>query len=444
MVSFRLLADGLFRQTTCHTRVSVWKGAVGCMKILWVKAGKLLPVDAGGKIRSYNILRQLQKNHDVVLLTHYGGTRDLWYEAEIKKRFPRALPIWTAATDSTTLARLLYYLYCLPSRAPFAVRKFTDRNAGRRIEELFREKHFDAAVCDFLSASLTFPPNRWAETVLFQHNVETILWDRMVENEGNWLKRLIYRLEAAKMRNYERSSIGKFQRVIAVSEQDRAWMSPFMASDKISVVPTGVDLEQYRYSSGTQAARPLVMFTGTMDFEPNVDGVEYFCREIWPRILQAVPDARFRIVGKNPVAAVRRLASETVEVTGTVPSVAEHLQQAWVLVVPLRMGGGTRLKIYEGMAVGRAVVSTSIGAEGLDVHNGKDILLADEIETFAQAVITLLREPELRKRYEAAAAELVARFDWASVAQRFAEVLAGAAPSSAMSLDSLHVDAVSG
>lgn len=415
------------------------------MKILWVKAGKLLPVDAGGKIRSYNILRQLQKNHELVLLTHYGGTRDLWYETEIKKHFPAALPVWTAAPDSSTMARVLHYLYCVPSRAPFAVRKFTDRSAGRQIEQLFQEKQFDAAVCDFLSASLTFPANRWGQTVLFQHNVETVLWDRMVENESNWIKRLVYRFEAAKMGSYERSNIGKFQRVIAVSEQDRAFMGRFMPLDKISVVPTGVDLEQYRSNSGGQSARPLVMFTGTMDFEPNIDGVEYFCREIWPRVLKAVPDARFRIVGKNPVAAVRRLASETIEVTGTVPSVAEHLQEAWVLVVPLRMGGGTRLKIYEGMAMGRAVVSTSVGAEGLDVRNGKDILLSDGVETFAQAVITLLREPELRKRYERAAAELVSRFDWSSVAERFAEVLAGTAPArSSNTHDSLHVDAVSG
>jgi glycosyltransferase involved in cell wall biosynthesis len=415
------------------------------MKILWVKAGKLLPVDAGGKIRSYNILRQLQKNHELVLLTHYGGARDLRYETEIRKHFPGAVPVWTAAPDSSTMARFLHYLYCLPSRAPFAVRKFTDPIAGRQIEQLFQEKQFDAAVCDFLSASLTFPSKRWGSTVLFQHNVETVLWERMVDNESNWLKRLVYRFEAAKMRRYERASIGQFQRVIAVSEQDRAFMGQFMPLDKISVVPTGVDLEQYRSSYGGQSTRPLVMFTGTMDFEPNIDGVEYFCREIWPRVLKAVPDARFRIVGKNPVAAVRRLASETIEVTGTVPSVAEHLKEAWVLVVPLRMGGGTRLKIYEGMAMGRAVVSTSIGAEGLEVRNGKDILLSDGVETFAQAVITLLREPELRKRYERAAAELVAGFDWSSVAERFAEVLAGTPPArSSNTQDSLHVDAVSG
>jgi glycosyltransferase involved in cell wall biosynthesis len=414
------------------------------MKILWVKAGKILPVDAGGKIRSYNILRHLREHHALVLLTPYGGKRDLWYETEIKKEFPGALPIWTAAPDSSTLARLFHYLYCFPSGVPFSIRKFTDRAAGKKIEQLMQEGQFDAVVCDFLAPSLTFPANRWNQTILFQHNVETVLWDRMLASEPSRLKRLLYRLEAARMRRYECSSIAKFQHVIAVSEQDRAYMSQFMPAEKISVVPTGVDLEQYRATSEGQASQPLVMFTGTMNFEPNMDGVEYFCREIWPRVLQAVPNARFRIVGKEPVASVRRLESDTVEVTGTVPSVAEHLQQAWVLVVPLRMGGGTRLKIYEGMAMGRAIVSTSIGAEGLDVRHGKDIILADEVETFAQTVITLLREPELRKRYEGAAAEQVARFGWSSVAERFVDVLSAAVSvRSSIAADSMHVDAVS-
>jgi glycosyltransferase involved in cell wall biosynthesis len=413
------------------------------MKILWVKAGKLLPVDAGGKIRSYNILRQLQEHHELVLLTPYGGKPDPWYESELKKEFPGALPMWTAAPDSSTLERLFHYLYCFPSGVPFSIRKFTDGAAGEKIEQLMQEGGFDFVVCDFLAPSLTFPAKLWGQTILFQHNVETVLWDRMLASEPSWLKRLLYRVEAGRMRRYECSSIGKFQHVIAVSEQDRAYMSQFMPAEKISVVPTGVDLEQYRAASGGQASEPLVMFTGTMNFEPNMDGVEYFCREIWPRVLKAVPNARFRIVGKEPVAAVRRLASETVEVTGTVPSVVDHLKQAWVLVVPLRMGGGTRLKIYEGMAIGRATVSTSIGAEGLDVRNGKDIILADEAEAFADAVITLLREQELRKRYERAAAEAVTRFGWASVAEKFVQVLSSTVPArSSRTADSIHVDAV--
>jgi glycosyltransferase involved in cell wall biosynthesis len=358
-----------------------------------------------------------------VLLTHYGGKRDVSYENEIRRVFPGAVPVWTAAPDSSQTARLLHYLYCLPSRAPFAVRKFTDQAAARQIERLFREKQFDAAVCDFLSASLTFPPRLRRKAVLFQHNVESILWDRMLASEHNWLKKMIYRVEAGKMRRYERSTVAQFQHIIAVSEQDRAYMSRFVPAERISVVPTGVNLGEYRPSPDGHAPTPLVVFTGTMDFEPNVDGVEYFCREIWPQVQKAVPNARFRIVGKKPVAAIQRLASAQIEVTGMVKSVLHHLEEAWTIVVPLRIGGGTRLKIYEAMAAGRAVVSTTIGAEGLEVQHGKNIILADDKEAFAEGVITLLRQPKLRERYERASAELVRRFDWSSVAQRFAEIL---------------------
>jgi glycosyltransferase involved in cell wall biosynthesis len=160
-----------------------------------------------------------------------------------------------------------------------------------------------------------------------------------------------------------------------------------------------------------------------MDWEPNVDAVEYFCAGIWPLIRVKVPAARFRIVGRNPVRRVQRLASDSVEVTGSVPSIVDHLRESAVVVVPLRVGGGTRLKIYEAMAAGKAVVSTSIGAEGLDVHHDEDIVLADEPEAFASAVAMLLDNLELRHRYERAAAAVAAKYDWGVIAGRFAQVL---------------------
>jgi glycosyltransferase involved in cell wall biosynthesis len=164
-----------------------------------------------------------------------------------------------------------------------------------------------------------------------------------------------------------------------------------------------------------------------MDWEPNVDGVEYFCSEVWPSIKAEVPQARFRIVGRNPHSRVQKWASnsinDSIEVTGRVPSVVEHLHQSAVVIVPLRIGGGTRLKIYEAMATGKAVVSTTVGAEGLDVHHGRDIILADDPGSFAQAVIMLLRDPELRRRYEKAAVETAARYDWPAIGERFSEVL---------------------
>jgi len=161
-----------------------------------------------------------------------------------------------------------------------------------------------------------------------------------------------------------------------------------------------------------------------MDWEANVDGVTYFCREIWPRVKRAAPEARFRIVGRNPDPRVKQLASDDIEVTGRVESVTDHLRQTAVFVVPLRIGGGTRLKIYEAMAMRKAVVSTTIGAEGLDVNHNRDILLADDPQTFADSVIEMLRDHPRRMILEAAAGEKAALYDWSVVTDRFEESLA--------------------
>jgi glycosyltransferase involved in cell wall biosynthesis len=161
-----------------------------------------------------------------------------------------------------------------------------------------------------------------------------------------------------------------------------------------------------------------------MDWEANIDGVDYFCREIWPEVKKNVPAARLRIVGRNPHPRVRRWASDSVEVTGTVASVTEHYREAAVNIVPLRIGGGTRLKIYEAMAMGKATVSTSIGAEGLDVEDGRDILLADDRASFALSIAGLLTNTSLRQRIEEAAARKAAQYDWSVIADRFEEVLA--------------------
>ncbi|MDT5063399.1 MAG: polysaccharide biosynthesis protein PslH [Acidobacteriota bacterium] len=405
------------------------------MRILWVKAGKLLPVDTGGKIRSYNLLRQLASHHSLTLLSYYGGARDENYERKIMEHLPGAETIHTGAPE-TTLAQAGDYLRHLFSRAPYAVTKFTSPRVKSRVKSWMDERRFDVAVCDFLSASLNFPRELLTPSVLFQHNVESALWQRQAEHEPNLLKRIAFKLEAAKMSRYERAAVNRFQQIIAVSEHDRVLMSEMTDAARISVVPTGVDLSQYRaakvadaetselHPAPVKGRAPLVVFLGSMDWEANIDGVEYFCRDIWPRVRSSVPGARFRIVGRNPHPQVLRLASESIEVTGTVPSVVEHLREATVVIVPLRIGGGTRLKIFEAMATGRAVVSTTIGAEGLDVHHGQDILLADDAGEFADSVITLLTDEEKRKHFESAAAQLAAQYDWEVVARRFEEMLA--------------------
>lgn len=393
------------------------------MKILWVKAGKLLPLDTGGKIRSYSILRHLAVQHEVTVLSYYGGRRDEAYEKELTQDFAEAVVVYTAAPDTTALERGIDYLRHLLSPAPYAVTKFTARSVRQLLSEWLSEHRFEIAVCDFLSASLNFPNSVITPTVLFQHNVESSLWRRQADWEPNLLKRLAFKLEAFKMFRYERATLARFRHVIAVSDVDRDTMRALAPQSHFSVVPTGVDLRQYRSCRAHWPKGHLVMFTGSMDWEANIDAVDFFCREIWPRIRARVPDAQFRIVGRNPHPRVQSLASDSIEVTGTVASVLEHLSEASVVVVPLRIGGGTRLKIYQAMAMGKVVVSTTIGAEGLDVTHGRNVLLADDALSFADAVVTLLLDEDLRRHYGTLAAELADQYDWSVIAERFAKVL---------------------
>jgi polysaccharide biosynthesis protein PslH len=393
------------------------------LRILWVKAGKLLPVDTGGKIRSYNILRHLSRTHDVTLLTYYGGGRDSQYETDIVREFPGAATLFTSAWDGSQSAQSLDYIRRIFQSTPFAVSKFTHSDVRQWISSRLHEMEYDIAVCDFLSASQNFPDQPAIPVVLFQHNVETALWQRLAVAEANLPKRAAYAIEARKMARYERESLKNFHHIIAVSEHDRQQLLAMNPHCAITVVPTGVDTQKYFATPRAETDPPKILFVGSMDWEPNIDAVTYFCRDIFPRIGARFSSVIFQIVGRNPHASVRQLACDSVEVTGTVPSIVEYLYAANVIVVPLRIGGGTRLKIFEAMACGKAVVSTSIGAEGLPVTNGSDLILADNAESFADAVIHVLSDSHDRRRYEQAAAQLAAQYDWSKVAKQFGAVL---------------------
>jgi glycosyltransferase involved in cell wall biosynthesis len=398
------------------------------MRILWVKADKLLPVQNGGNIRTFHVLRYLSGRHELTFFSYYGGSPDEEYERELKRQLPGSIAICTRKRELSGPARGLDYLFHLTAEPPYAVSRFAHAAVRKQIQSWYREQKFDVAVCDFLDAAVNFPGRLNLPSVLFQHNVEAEIWRRHTATAENPVKKMMYGIEFRKMLRYERAEVRKFQHVVAVSENDRALMMQWVDGDRITVVPTGVDLSQYRpepaHSAG-RAAAPLITFVGAMDWEPNVDGADFFCGDVWPAIKAEIPDARFRIVGRNPDRRVQKWAASdpSIEVTGRVPSVVEHLRESSAVIVPLRIGGGTRLKIYEAMATGKAVVSTTVGAEGLDVHHGRDIILADDAHSFAQAVITLLRDPQLRQRYENAAAETAARYDWPAIGQRFGEVL---------------------
>ncbi len=395
------------------------------MKILWVKANKILPVHSGGDLRSFNILLQLAEPDEVIFFSYYDEGFDADYEKNLQEQLPGAVCVSTGRRQASRLARGADYLLRLPDAAPYAVSRFGSGKVRDQLKRCLAEQRPDVVVCDFLDAAVNFPEPLAIPSVLFQHNVESEIWRRHAANGSGPARKLIYGLEFSKMLRYEQKMVRRFDHVIAVSEHDKKLMTAWVDPARVTVVPTGVDTAQFCPSQQAGQEKPLVVFVGAMDWEPNVDAAKYFCAEIWPLVLAKVPEAKFRIVGRNPDSRVQALAGFSVEVTGRVPSVVEHLREAAVVVVPLRVGGGTRLKIYEAMAVGKAVVSTTVGAEGLDVHHGRDMILADSPVRFAESVITLLSDADLRSRQGRAAADLAANYGWPRIARKFSEVLQG-------------------
>jgi glycosyltransferase involved in cell wall biosynthesis len=393
------------------------------LRILWAKANKILPVHSGGDIRSYNLARQLATHHELTFFSYYDGVQDLDYEKALEGHFGGAVSVCTGKSTGTTLERGWDYALRLASNAPYAISRFASDAVREQFKFWYEKRAFDVVVCDFLDAAINLPKEITIPTVLFQHNVESEIWRRHAANASNWVKKAVYGWEFAKMRRYEQATVRRFNHVIAVSEHDKKLMSDWVDPARVAVVRTGVDTEQFRPETHPGASRPLVVFVGAMDWEPNVDAVQYFCEEIWPLIRARVPEARFRVVGRNPTRQVQALASEFVEVTGRVTSVVSQLREAAVVVVPLRIGGGTRLKIYEAMAAGKAIVSTSVGVEGLEVHDGQDAILADTPRAFSEAVVTLLHDSPLRRRYEEAASALASQFDWSTIGVELAQLL---------------------
>ncbi|WP_395736488.1 glycosyltransferase [Prosthecobacter sp.] len=318
------------------------------------------------------------------------------------------------------------------SSLPYAASRFESSDWRENIRRLLREQKFDLVVCDFLFPAVSLPWDEKARSsipwVIFQHNVESMIWLRRAENKRG-LVSFYWRSQWRRMKKHEVEMCSKFDGIITVSDKDSSvFREDLDLSNVLGTAPTGVDLEYFQALPRTTSSVSTVMFMGSMDWYANVDGVNWFVEAVWPLIQREMPQARFVIVGRKPPAEIQALAGtgKNIEVTGTVPDVRPYLRGADVIVVPLRIGGGTRLKIYEAMAAEVPVVSTSVGAEGLDVKDGRHVLLADTAEDTAAKVLQVLRNPALGTELATHALEEVARpCSWAASAQIFEEFCAG-------------------
>lgn len=382
------------------------------LKLAFISTVFLLPADAGGKIRTGNVLRGMKGGaFDITLISPEpaDGQRTRWQAdlAQLADRVvcwpaPAAAPRWTRAFD-------------LLRDEPANVCHGITAAARACVARTLAEGGYDLAVFDFVQATALMPalPERLPmATLCFTHNVEAEIFARHAQQADSPLWRWVWRSQAAKMARYERDALARYTSVIAVSARDVKLFAQQAGRADVEAIPTAVDLDFFAWQSPEATAPdapPTVVFTGSMDWAANQDGVGWFLADIWPRVLQALPQAQFVVIGRNPPAALQRQAEALsgVRFTGFVDDVRPHARAAQVFTIPLRVGGGTRIKAFEAMAMGCPVVSTTLGVEGLDVVDGEHLLQRDDAAAHAAAIVTLLRDLPQRQRLSQSARALV-------------------------------------
>jgi glycosyltransferase involved in cell wall biosynthesis len=371
------------------------------------------------------MLKELKRDHQITYLTLDDGSAPA-NAVELANEYCHELirvPHKTSAKFSAAFYSEL--ASNLLSSLPYAVKKYVSAEMREHLTHLVNEDRFDVVVCDFLAPAGNVPPSLDCTTVLFQHNVEAMIWKRHFEVQKSAAKRTYLRGQWNKMLKFERYACSRFDAVVAVSKEDRDMMIRDYGARYVYDIPTGVDIEFFRPSGTVKAEPSNLVFTGSMDWLPNEDAIRFFTEEIMPLVRREVPDVSLTVVGRDPFPGLVELSQrdKSVVVTGRVDDVRPYMEKAAAYIVPIRIGGGTRLKIYEAMAMEKAVISTTVGAEGLPVKDGEEVLLADSNEEFARVVIKVLKDTSYANSLGQQAATTVReKFGWRRVAEEFAAI----------------------
>jgi glycosyltransferase involved in cell wall biosynthesis len=395
------------------------------------------PPDGGVHIRIYNVLKLLAREYDVTMMCFTRlaerDTRSVQVGVAALKEYAEvsAFPIpqehsrWRLVWDHlrSLVQRRAYVWYAYDSEAFHA-----------HLKANLMSKRFDVVQLDSLDLARYLPALAGYPVVCVHHNVESALMAQRAEREPRALVRWYLHLQSRLLEKLERAWAPRVALNVTVSDSDQAVLEGIAPTARVTTVPNGVDTETFQPSHGATAEEGIVS-TGGLNWFPNADALTHFCDDILPRVRATIPGASVRWVGRaSDETITQRWADSRVELTGHVEDIRPYVREAACFVVPLRVGGGTRLKILDAWAMGKAVVSTSVGCAGLRAVDGENILIRDDPEGFANAVADVLRNPTLRKRLGAAGRKTVEEtYSWAVIGRGIAR-----------SLDSIHADAALG
>lgn len=391
------------------------------MKVLFITTVLPYPLDGGAKIRTFNLMKNVVSKHEVTLLSfveskdepgnineleHYG------FKVETVKR-----------TSHNKLVLLFNLFYCLFRAKPFVIQKYYSSAMRNKINDLIGKYKFDIVQFEHLHMAQYLSLFRSTHLILAMHNIDSVIAERYCREEKNMLKKAYASLQWKKLRKYESVMYEKFDICLTVSEKDNERLKQISPKTNAAVIPNGVDTTYFKLSTEGNEPNSLV-FTGMMNWLPNVDAMLYFCKHILPLIEKEVAGVKLYIVGRNPLEKVKELGKEhNIVVSGAVDDIRPYVRRSSVVIVPLRIGGGTRLKILEAMSMGKPVVSTSIGCEGLEVIHGENIIIADTSSEFAVRTIDLLKgNIPISKLGENGRKLVCEKYDWEKIGQKLCRI----------------------
>jgi sugar transferase (PEP-CTERM/EpsH1 system associated) len=394
------------------------------MRILFITDAIPYPAISGAPLRTYNLLRHLAKQHEVYLAAFVKTPEQKAGVAHLQE-FCQMVKTAEMPVDRA-LRRPFDALRYLIKGIPPDLRFHHSDELARKIRRLAATVDFDIVQIDHTHMGLyleALPRELWKRAVWMVHDIDYSRYARLARVETKLARKLRLWLHSRMLQSWEPHFAERFKRCVTVSRADRELLLAANPRLQVDVAPNGVDTQIYKPLPPSTA--PALIFVGNMDAIACVNAMVYFCRQIFPLIRRVIPQAEMWIVGINPRPEVKALAGNGIHVTGQVDDVRPYYGRSTVCVVPLRAGGGTRLKILEAMALGRPVVSTTIGCEGLEVTDGVHLLIADSPESFAEKTLHLLQDKSLQESLTWRARQLVTtHYDWEVIAAKLMQVYA--------------------
>ncbi len=385
------------------------------MNILFLSTRSPYPLISGHSLRTYHILKGAATQHRVSLVTFVQHPEHELKEENIAhlRSFCAAVYPFGIPVDQSKITLALTILRNLFSRLPFVAHKYDTSDMRHKIREILEKEKIDLVHVDLLPLAVYLDEFPDLPKVLVNHNVESIRLHRWFQMERNLLKKMFLGYQWLKLRAFERSAMNHFDCCITVSETDRQLLQEMGVKKPMIVVPNGTDTSFFK-PSGKQVLQNSVIWFGHMDVHTNKDAVLYFWREVYPILRERKPEVLVSFVGTAPPEEIVEAARNNprVRATGFVDDIRPHVDEAAVVIVPIRIGSGTRLKILDAMAMGKAIVSTSVGCEGLDVTDGKNIAIADTPDDFVARIEILLNNEQARQSIADNAVKLAESYDW--------------------------------